>query len=246
MGCLCLGIVAFFNNLENFNWRDTAIMALSLILLYYLKYYYAAILLPILATSYIMRILTIWKPEITKGRGIKFRLWIGIFVVFLLMASSLHPNLNPDRFFEVLIKNHDLTVQLSNSDNLIHYHELTPSVKDILINLPTALFAGLFRPLMWEGKNLWQFFTGFENLFLLLLTISSIWYWIKERFRIEHIMWFTPCFIYILILSSLLSLSTPNLGALARYKVGFLPFFVCLISINNALIQRVGRIMGVS
>jgi hypothetical protein len=44
-----------------------------------------------------------------------------------------------------------------------------------------------------------------------------------------YVLLITAVVLYIVLLAALLALSSPNFGALSRYKVAFVPFFVYLL-----------------
>jgi hypothetical protein len=46
-----------------------------------------------------------------------------------------------------------------------------------------------------------------------------------------------PILIYCFVLCILLAISTPNFGTLSRYRIGFLPFFVFVLTYRNQVIE---------
>jgi hypothetical protein len=49
--------------------------------------------------------------------------------------------------------------------------------------------------------------------------------------------------VYSVLLCIFLTLSSPNLGTLARYRIGFLPFFVFVLVYQNPLVNFISGIV---
>jgi hypothetical protein len=145
------------------------------------------------------------------------------------VASLTHPNFHLDRLLTVIVENN----QLYKGD-IIQYHNLSPDWPSMLINSPLALWSGLFRPIsFWGSASADTMAASVENLLLLVLVV-----WKLKTLRMpmteNRVVVFTTL-MYILVLCIFLALSTPNLGTLSRYRVGFLPFFVFVILVNHPL-----------
>ena len=204
-----------------------------LVVMFSVKYYYAVALIPVLAgvliTALVFR---------NSGSLLKLASFTGVFLILVIPASFLHPNLNPDRVLDVIVSNHDAFVLKSEAGNIVNYSDLSPRISDVIRNTPRALFAGLFRPLAFEGGTLLKIFTGIENLVLLLFALAAIYNLKKHRSGDENLLLFGSL-VYICIMAVFLSLSTPNLGTLARYKVGFMPLFLFLVMNNNPILTYI-------
>ncbi|MBP7807800.1 MAG: hypothetical protein KA163_00770 [Bacteroidia bacterium] len=106
-----------------------------------------------------------------------------------------------------------------------------------------AVNAGLFRPYLIEGRSPVLFLAGLENTFLLLFTIYVL-YKIKPKnfFRIiskNPILLF--CVIYSVLFAFMIGLTTSNYGALVRFKIPLLPFFVSTLFIIEYLYKIKSR-----
>ncbi len=95
-----------------------------------------------------------------------------------------------------------------------------PSVGGMLSKAPQAIIAGLYRPFLWEAGNV-----------LLLLSLFIIFrvgplnfmrQLSKEPFLIFAI-------VFAIVLSFFIGLTTANFGALVRYRIPMLPFFVFML-----------------
>ena len=226
LGLICLSVAIVLKN-DFKNWQGF-VQLLFLLFVFYilwqLKYYYLAVLLPILAAYFISG--TLFTYLSLKKRVLIFA---GIFIFILIISTWLHPNLSADNFALAIIKNHDITVRSNPSSLYIHFYQLSPHLNNILINIPLAFFSGLYRNFIWEGRSIFQFLTGLENFFILLLSLYNIVLIVKRKLTISQPLMLLTTGIYIFLLSTLLALSSPNFGSLSRYKVGYLPFFIFLI-----------------
>ncbi|RAW01061.1 hypothetical protein [Pseudochryseolinea flava] len=205
-------------------------------LLWNLKYYYMAILLPVLATA-LMFNLFVFPYLKLKGLLVRIVLWIVIFLVPLYVASLIHPNFYPERFLTVVVDNYYDFLELSSPSDVAHFDGLEPTVTSLLIHAPKALTAALYRPWPWEVDGIFKVLAAAENVMLLLLTIGAITNW-KQVVSSQHRVLLVSVIIYVVTLAIFLALSAPNFGTLIRYRVGFLPFFVMIISVNNPIISR--------
>ncbi len=214
-------------------------MLLSFFLLFFLwvvKYYYAAVLVAVLAPTLIVGMLKNSKAGLHLSINRQMLYWVSFFVWFVVLASFLHPNLRLDNIMEVIVSNHDLFVSISSPEDLIHFDNFSPKFTSLIVNLPKAIWAGLFQPLPWEVSNFPRNIAAGENLVVLILALfGSISLF---RFNISNNgILIVVILVYILILASFLTLSTPNIGTLARYKSAFLPFLI-YISLADPVFKR--------
>jgi hypothetical protein len=218
----------------------------SLWLLWALKYYYAAVFIPVTFTFLLYKY---WFVHLIKPRSVLAKLAVlaVVFIFPLVLFSFAHPNFYYTVFLEVIVANSDGYTLYSAPEDLIHYHNLRPDVFSIITNSPLALFSGLFRPFITEAGNVLQFLSSLENLVLLTLTI-----WCVARLRklsVEaHFILMLATALYVVLLCVFLALSTPNFGTLSRYRVGYLPYFVMLLLSEQkikSLLQRLSmRLFG--
>jgi hypothetical protein len=163
-------------------------------------------------------------------------IWVIIFIGTGMAFSISHPNFYLSSFLEVIVSNHTAFVAISSEKNLIHFYNLSADWKNIFINAPWALFSGLFRPLVGEGRGLLGFAASAENFLLLLFFISSLRN-SKKAAASPHRVILLAVISYCIVQCVFLALSTPNMGTLSRYRVGFLPFFVFVITYRNPVIN---------
>ncbi len=216
---------------EKVSWLEWVMMPVSFYVAWNLKYYWTALFMAVVTTSLLNFFL---RNRFAFLNNYKMPLWVGIFIILIAAASLMHPNFYLSRFLDVLITNHNDFVKISKPEGLIHYHQLTADWWSVCFNAPWALVSGLFRPFVWEAAGATSVLAAFENLFLVLLVVSSLVR--KRNAAADHLLYYSAL-VYIVLLCIFLALSTPNLGTLSRYRIGFTPFLVFIVSYRNPLLQ---------
>ena len=222
-GLLVIGLKVYSTQLR-FNVFDAFKAIVFLFLLINLKYYVAAVFLPVFTG---MIVLMVFSQRLGLRSKKKQLLFLGIVVVLMgLMTSLLDYNIMFSRILERMVLTHDLLYQLSSPDARIEYRNLEPSISSFLKNSPLALFSGLFRPLPWETNSIFSVIASIENLIIFLLTFLAmvLSFWRKDSPGTLGI-----CIIvYIVVIATMVTLTTPNFGTLSRYKTVWMPFLLIL------------------
>ena len=179
---------------------------------------------------------------------------IGIFVIGIIAFSSLSEISGQfySSFNDVLtaasVKQNDLT-QAYYGGNSFNIGYFKPTLQGVLSKFFPAVNAGIFRPYLWESNNIVMLISGVETFILLLF---SFWVFINllrillfRGFRwIIHFFFSHPLVVYSFFFSIffafLVGLTTANFGALVRYKIPFLPYFLLLLFILNYYIKKAG------
>ena len=198
-------------------WTFTIIMLLVLVPL---KYYYMAVFLSVLITS-----------NAYHGFGLKGKLnWILLFGVLLFGVSWLHPNLNLTYVSELMQTNAHQIQKASDSKAIVRLFNHDNPIVWAGINLPWAVFTGLYRPNIGDWGSMLQNLVVFEYLLLLIFTVGRLTS--LRRKQLIQADWLA-CLIYVIVLAGMLTLSTPNFGTLVRFKASFLSVFAFMILHNN-------------
>ncbi|GJM27608.1 MAG: hypothetical protein DHS20C17_02430 [Cyclobacteriaceae bacterium] len=212
----------FNNKPRPYQW---AAVALLLLLLVQLKYYYMAVFISVVLASIISD--SILRD--TKNQQRHLITWVIVFGVLLFSASWLHPNLRVDHLAAVVkINAQDL---LSRTRAPIDYVDHPIPLVWMALNFPWAIVTGLLRPNIGDFGSFLQNLTIVENLVVSILLIGRLKSFSPVQIRSADLI---PCLVYILILSGLTALSTPNFGTLVRYKVAYMPVFLWLILYGNS------------
>jgi len=108
------------------------------------------------------------------------------------------------------------------------------SLLSIIKLMPEALSTVLFRPTLLEARNPLMLISALENTFLLYLTFRALRLSLKKtknKRLIKHNGIIYACLAFTMILGLGTTIATANLGSLSRYRVPFLPFFICALFI---------------
>ncbi len=122
--------------------------------------------------------------------------------------------------------------------------DFEPTITGMLSKVPAAMAVGLFRPYVWEARNVGVVISGIENFIYLLLVVFLLFKIIaspRKFFKVLGdfpILTFLLC--YTLFFSVMVGLSTSNFGALVRFKIPFMSCYVALILILHYFLSDQG------
>ena len=200
---------------------------LSVFILWKIKYYVPITLLPIiLLTLLFSKSKYLDKYNFTR----KLILYLTFLIVGGITIAFIHPVFYSGRFFELIRISHDVIAQ-NTSEAIILFQPAEYDVLFVLQNLPLAWFTGLFRPFVWEPYSPISLMWALEKGMFTLLAIASIFLSFKVKFSQTEKWWGIAILIYTSVLSSVITLATPNFGSLIRYEVAYMPFLWLLVLI---------------
>lgn len=236
-GLFCISAV-FVKQIANhkISWLEWALFVISIWLVYSVKYYYLAIFLPILVTTWLHQKIIQLRLN-SQSLLLSVATWILLLLLLLIPVTQIHPNFHPTTFLSVLHKNYVDFIALSSYEDALHFSNLEATWQSVVRYSPLALFSGLFRPFPWQASNALQFFASLENVLLFVFTITALPSLLKLKQNPQRVL-VIATLTFCVVLCIFLTLSTPNYGTLVRYRVGFLPFFVFLITASNPLFYR--------
>jgi hypothetical protein len=109
------------------------------------------------------------------------------------------------------------------------------SIEALIKVLPAAINVALFRPYLWEAKNLFMFISSLESLYFLIITIQLIYgLGIKNIFaEISANVLLIFLILFTLLFAFGTGASSGNFGTLVRYKIPLIPFFLAFLFILN-------------
>jgi len=164
----------------------------------------------------------------------------GIFVL-RLFSSSLGSFGDMDSMLKkAQVYQQDQTRAEEYGQNFYDIGKFDASLSGIIIKTPAALVAGIYRPFIWEARNPVMLISGLENFLLLLFSLFMIFrIGIKAVYIIiikEPFILFS--FIFSLIFFFSVGLASANFGALVRYRIIAIPFFLVALANTYYLIRK--------
>jgi hypothetical protein len=106
--------------------------------------------------------------------------------------------------------------------------EFDGTISGVFSKFPLAVTAGLFRPFIFEARNPVMFISGIENTFLLIFTLVFLFrvgpIKVLKYVSKEPLLLFSLTFAIFFAFG--IGLSTSNFGALVRYKIPCIPFYL--------------------
>jgi len=165
-----------------------------------------------------------------------FTMAIGLFLSSMIMgtlASDLGTFGSIDEALDkAVVTKNDLSRDVYGK-NSFNIGEFDGSISSAILLFPQALIAGLFRPFLWEARSLVILISALENTFLLFLVIRTFRRagigTLISRITSEPLLLFSLIFSIFFAFS--VGLSTSNFGALVRYKIPCIPFFLSTLFI---------------
>ena len=113
--------------------------------------------------------------------------------------------------------------------------EAGSGITALLLKFPLAVNVSLFRPYLWEVKNVVMLITAIESFFVLIVTFKII----QKRGLQKVISYFFSnpivsfCITYSLLFLFAVGLASNNFGALARYKIPGLALYMLAIYVTD-------------
>jgi hypothetical protein len=177
------------------------------------------------------------KNKAMAALMLPFMLSIGLVIV-LFGLSSLKGQLGDYSDLDKSIKKaqiiqEDLLRSEQYGSNSYNIGKIDGTIGGMLRVAPMAIVAGMYRPFLWEARNPVMLISGLENFILLLLTLYLI---LKLKFvRFFQFIFSDPILIFSVLFTVLfmfaVGMASANFGALVRYKIPAMPFFVASIFI---------------
>ncbi len=194
--------------------------------------------------------------QVSRIRSVLVKFVIIPMSVVAIVGSSLYvlTNLgdNLDKFSLDKMIN---TIQVTQSDmvridaygaNRFDVGVIDGTMLNLLSKFPIATNAALFRPYLWESHSVVMLLSALENFWLLTFTVLVF-------LRTQVVFFFRAlagnpialmCFMFTVLFGFFIGISTPNFGALVRFKIPLVPLFVAGLYIVSMLNKHRVRIEG--
>lgn len=178
-----------------------------------------------------------------------FPITIGIFILVTLFVLKKLGDSAGHFALDGALKSIEATQQdLIRSDsygsNSFDVGEFDGTWVGLFTKFPIAVNAALFRPYLWECNNFTMLLSGIENLWVLVFTVFAVLR-AGPRFIIQcmaGVPIITMSLTFALLFGFAVGVSTPNFGALVRFKIPLVPFFICSMYII-VFLARIRRTM---
>lgn len=140
----------------------------------------------------------------------------------------------------IMVTQHDLKRAEEYGSNYFDIGPLEATWGSVLSKFPVATNAALFRPYLWECRNVVMVLAGLENLFMLWITLVLL---MKSRvLLIPTMISKNPiallCILFALFYGFITGITTPNFGALVRFKIPLLPLYVAGVRIMIFMLEE--------
>ena len=181
------------------------------------------------------------KIEVATLRSISFPILIigGIVFGYLflqVMGDSLQEYKLDSFLDKAAVNQRDLKSDY-HKGNSFDIGEFDPTIQGISSKFLIATFSAIYRPMFFEVNNVVMFLAAVENLLILILSFRVLWYirFIRlfRYIRKHHLLVFS--FSFAILFAFFIGLSTSNFGALVRYKIPCIPFYVASLFIIRHL-----------
>ncbi len=116
--------------------------------------------------------------------------------------------------------------EMHDAGSVIHAPSFDNTM-ELLASIPHALWNALFRPHLFEMEKFLYFPPAIENAFFLLCLVPVVLYWKRPSRGVRP--FYAWAISFILILGTVIGLVTPVLGAIIRYQIPLLPFYIFVI-----------------
>lgn len=227
--------------------RNLIVLLLAVYLMFSVKPYILMCLLPGAIVWGLYTSILKLRSKIIRYAFIPF-IYLTSFGIGYVVLNSFG-----DRLGKFSINKMLLTASITQKDLKQDYYqgssfdigEFDPTLSGVSGKVPAALVVGLYRPFIWEARNVVMLISGFENLVYLFLSLLLLFRLIVDVRFFFKVLLNNPLLIflvsYTIFFSVLVGLSTSNFGALVRFKIPFMPAFVTFIVVLNFFLSKAGK-----
>lgn len=164
----------------------------------------------------------------------------GSYFILVAMGDRLSKFSLNQALDTIIVGQEDMKRNQRYGDNYFDLGPLDRSWAGVVSKAPQAIIAGLYRPTLLDSRNVVMFIAAIENTFLLLLTLLTLW-----RARVIHLVTLVRVnpmlqmfFFFVVVYAFIIGVSTPNFGALVRFKIPILPLMVAGLFIAEHILRE--------
>lgn len=225
---LGLGVLVYGLLHKNF-WKQVSFLAVGSLLILSVKFYVIACLLPAAMAFLVLK--NNHRVPVVIG---KYAATLMFVALAAFNVQRVIPAVNPT---QMLVNKHTHSVKEAayfNAGSRIDIPPLTDATS-IVEAIPVGVWNVVFRPYLWEGKNIMMLASALENVILVAIVLlclfsfnTSVIARNEERVTKQSPELNLALFLFISSITyfALIGISTPVLGNIVRYKAPLLPFFL--------------------
>lgn len=251
----CLLLVSFYNIviLKRKVFKNILLMIFSSYILLSLKPYIFFAMIGAFIISLIHRNIAVIKNSILRTTVVPILILviaIGGSMLMLKIGETIggHYASLENMLEKAAINQQDLK-QSYYGGNSFDIGTFEPTIPGIMSKMHLAILAGLYRPYLWDSRNPVMLISAMENSIFLFLTIYvillSFLTWREHGWKYMQKILFSDSYIvfsisFSVIFAFFIGLTTANFGALVRYKIPLIPFFMTSLFfiVHNFNIER--------
>jgi len=154
--------------------------------------------------------------------------FVGAAAIFSQATSNLGDYGSVDTILDRAVATQEDLKREAYEGNSFDIGIISPSIGGVATKAPVAIFAGLFRPTLLDVRNPVMLISAIENTLLMVFLLYVMFKvgpfgFVRYIFSKPMVLF---SFIFAIFFSFAVGLTTSNFGALVRYKIPGLPFFL--------------------
>jgi hypothetical protein len=240
----CVAVYTFYRIAKKQSlWKNLFLFLLACYVIILIKPYVLNVLIPTLGLWIFMVIIKGIKNSLVRFVVLPI-IFVGAlggsYFVLKTLGSSMDKFSLDNAVQTTLITQDDLTRENQYGGNYFDIGELDGTLPNMLSKFPIATTAGLFRPFIIEARSPVMLLSGIENLALLVFSIIIVFkFSLKKIWKVmlsHEILFFFISFS--ILFAFMIGITTPNFGALVRFKIPLMPFFVAWLYVVYTFCRR--------
>jgi hypothetical protein len=140
----------------------------------------------------------------------------------------------------IIVAQNDMKRSTQYGTNYFDLGAIAPTWESVLGKFPQAVFAGLFRPMLIEVNNITMLLSALENTFLLgfmlLVLLRTRVVFFLSLFLKNPLL--QMCYVFAIGYAFMIAVTTPNFGAMVRFKIPLLPLLVSALFITRFILDQ--------
>ncbi|MBL7951203.1 MAG: hypothetical protein JNM62_05740 [Flavobacteriales bacterium] len=211
--------------------KNYLIIGVSGLLLIVIKPYIFMVLFP-------ASVLWLLYFRVVRMRNLLFRfvllpiavvVMVGVSVLVLSRLGNMLDKFALDEALQTIqVTQSDLSNAKAYGHNSFNIGEFDGTWFGVVSKFPIAVNAALFRPYLWESKSVVMAMSGAENLWVLAITVVALFragprFFLRCMAGVPLLLMTTT---FSILFAFTVGVTTPNFGALVRFKIPMVPFFI--------------------